>query len=311
METDSCDSLISEIRDWVDTSTNILKHSEYYDSVIQYTRYAYYFINLGFRNNNLSRHALTLYNDITNAFNIVPALPKNITVYRGVDVHDNIDELPIGSVIHNKGFLSTTLDRKLSLSFSPADSVIQYVIHIPDGVKLLFLHKSYGTSKFDQCELVLPLNSVFRIDNKSSTVKTLPTRKVKDTLLEVTLVGFDTPSADQILNMYDQSIDILANKIIQSYNTNYVTIFNTTIIKSITNISYIYYLISKLKGKAVYITNIPLPVYTDIMENNEIKFTNSDRTFTSKNMFDFYLSKRRMKTYFYNSVEYPVEYTLY
>lgn len=129
-----------------------------------------------------------------------------------------MDKLKVGSMIHNKGFISTTLDQKLSLSFAPATSVIHLTIKIPAGVKMLILHKSYNTSSYNQCEFLLPLNSVFRVDSKSVTKTKLngTNRKRTNTSLGVTLVGFNTPTIEQLTNMYNDYDDKLYNSILNA-----------------------------------------------------------------------------------------------
>ena len=298
-----CDKLVSELdlTSWVNNVTRIMKESDSFEGIKLYSGAGYIFVNDGFRQKKLSGYAISIYNDIANIIQQIPPVPKQIVVYRGMS-YPGINTKLVGEIIESTGFTSTSLDINIAKNFSNTDNGVLLSITVPPGVKLPILHKNYDTSNFNQCEFLLPLNSLLQINNK----------QVIDniTLLDVSIVGFNTPTTEDIINMYDDSHDKLYENIRNVYEGQYKIILNDTILNSIDK-SIIYYLLATEKSPpSLYLTNIPTNVYYNIATSSYIKYVdfNDNISTMSNDDVGVLFGKRLVKSYYYMGLEFNVEY---
>lgn len=159
-----------------------------------------YTVNNAFRTKRQNTATLRIYNIVASAIQEVPPLPKEVIVYRGV-LNPNYKMYKPGDIIEETGFISTSFNYKVAREYAKVDGII-YKIHVPAGVKCLFISNNFGHPAFpdddkdyDTCELLLPLNPVYKVIQMPDLNH-----------VELRLIKFNTPTTNDILkdiNKYD------------------------------------------------------------------------------------------------------------
>ena len=290
-----CNKLIrdSGLESWVkDVSSDISIKNKLYI----YSKNGDEIVNVGFRDKRMGAYGINIYNGLASVIQQVPGLPINITVYRGVHNYNNLDKINVGETINNVGFISTSLDKYVAMKFS---GDIIFNIEVPAGVKALFLSPEHGTSEYYECEIVLPLNPVFQVVNK--------TVGKYDTVLEVKLIDFNTPTEQEIINMYDPTYEINYYFLFKLSKEGNVFILNG---KSYTvfvgNRDYIN--ITKNKSELeIYKTNISVYLFGLASRNSTSQYRDMDNNLKKYDVKEF--NKRQMKSIIVNNKEYLIVYT--
>lgn len=220
----TCDSIIDdyELVDWKNQVSSIILQPVHRNHILRYTRFGEELINDGFRNKKLSAYAFGIYNGLASVISSVPKLPKDIVVYRGVINYNNLNQVPVGTVLNMSGFTSTSLSIKDAHRFAAEEKPIMLRITIPHGVNVLMLQRDFGTSAFNECEILLPLNAVLQVTNIEKQ------RLVLDfiQMIDAVLIGFNTPTSEQLVSMYDDADDRIYEKLtyLQSMTLNKIVI---------------------------------------------------------------------------------------
>ena len=107
-----------------------------------------------------------------------PGLPQDTTLYRGIKSADGefaFENLKPGTVLIDKGFVSTSADGTLAEGFAKATNIgYMMKIEAPKGTKGLVPHNITNDKRFsNEYEFLLPRNSAFEILNVDSTNKVI------------------------------------------------------------------------------------------------------------------------------------------
>ena len=218
-------NLDENVKQWSKQSADVVKQHPY---SINYTKYGDEIVNKSFRNNALSEFAINLYNSIAAALTEAPVIPSNTILYRGIlgkglgseeNVHESSRFIYKGTILENVGFTSTSLLLAAATNFTRMGnmSVIgSYIIQIsiPNGVKGLYFGKNEGVSEFDEYEVLLGMNSIFKVtDIKYDEI-------MKIDMVYADLIGFNTPTNRGLISLYNPKDDIRYNQTISTLKNN-------------------------------------------------------------------------------------------
>lgn len=116
------------------------------------------------------------------AFKNAPPLPE-MTVYRTFDLGTESDKVSVGSVLTDKGYMSTTTDRDWAENFSNnGKAPAFYELKVPKGSKGLAPHYDNYEYHKDRGEVLFPKGSRVRVDSVFHD-KDLNFRVIQGTLL--------------------------------------------------------------------------------------------------------------------------------
>lgn len=116
-------------------------------------------INMLLRSNKLPPEIQDFYEILMNAFNNVASLPTPLWLFRGID--PNIIISSKDNVIIDKGFSSFTFDKNVAYRFSKHI----LVWNLDTEIKGLYFDSRYGTSRYDENEILLGPGIKLKIDN--------------------------------------------------------------------------------------------------------------------------------------------------
>lgn len=213
---DSCDIIYRGLglSQWKDRVVDIIQQPNHKPNLIAYTHHGDVIVNQGIRQGKLSLYAIKLYNNLSQIISRVPGLPTDILVYRGVKNYNNISSVIPGDVIQEYGFISTTLDLSVAMSFTDPEERILMNLIVPKNVHCVILHGKFDTSRFDECELLIPMNPVLRITSNILTV----VNEMKTRVILAEVIDFNTPKADELTAMANFEDDKIYDKLLQLKN---------------------------------------------------------------------------------------------
>ena len=151
---------------WKSEVTHHLKNC-CFDSTL-YTYRGDSILNYGLRNNYIPHEVLPIYNSMIDLLQKVPFFPQQ-TLYRGIK-SEIYSDLNVGDIIADHGFSSFTLDKSVARKFLNPGMKGTILILNDYNQKAIFFSKQYGTSKFDEDEVLLGPGSVFKIVKKEVVI---------------------------------------------------------------------------------------------------------------------------------------------
>jgi len=138
-----------------------------------YIGVGYYGLNSALRSNQeLGTGLPEMKSAMDSLMDKVPPLEQSETVYRGVsgDIATKLVDAPIGTIITDKGYVSTSRDKELAQDFmtvgnSDNQTRALMAITLPEGTKALDVSKFYlnNPNMSLEKELILPRGSQFQI----------------------------------------------------------------------------------------------------------------------------------------------------
>jgi hypothetical protein len=150
--------------------------SDEFDHVYNYSKYNFRGINRHLRDHE---HDFNTYSEIPHIDSAIAKhkVKDDIHVYRRFS-HEQphmLDTAEIGDTVHDKGFVSTTLDGGhtgfIHTAHPKDDSLIK--IHIPKGSHAMYLNKHRASHFPDEHEVLLPRGSKFKYTGKSTFINHL------------------------------------------------------------------------------------------------------------------------------------------
>jgi hypothetical protein len=109
---------------------------------------------------DIKEHSKNLDNILSNH-----KINHSVHVYRGLGVNHPIKYGKIGEVLHDKGYVSTTLEQGLAKYFSKENHLAH--IKVPKGSNAMYVNHGLGMMNNSESEILFPRNSKFRYDGKT------------------------------------------------------------------------------------------------------------------------------------------------
>lgn len=145
---------------WKKNNTDILKKCCM--NSIKYTYIWDNIINFCLRNEIITGYVLDVFSSICRAMNSALPMPINTVLYRGLKNTNN--EIKLG----DQGFSSFTLDINVARWFADKNGyILKYVVK-DDDFRAIFLSSHYGTSKYDEEEILIGPGTYYEILEKTT-----------------------------------------------------------------------------------------------------------------------------------------------
>ena len=153
------------IQEWLIQNVSISKRC--CKEVIQYTRGGDRRLNAILRGwTEWTERSILLIKDIYKALDEVPGLPEDLPVFRGMHSYGDIsyEGLNVKDLLDLNGINSFTTDYDIAIRFGGDGFVLK--TFFTGGSKALYLDEDYGTSFFEEKEVITYANMVVKVLNK-------------------------------------------------------------------------------------------------------------------------------------------------
>ena len=202
------------IRDWLHENLRIQRFVKVRNAVAKYSLFYDEVINWGLRNSKLTQSAYYITMSLINAIGMVPPIPTQITLYRGIRESQTLKlkQLKPGDMFSDKGFSSKTLDFRQSLGFLRGDTCCCLQVEYDVGHKMMALLQSH----FKESEFLTVPGEILKIlEVYDTNVETVDPDgnpfEVPITIIKCAYHGNlyeGTPFESRLKEIIDPSIDI-------------------------------------------------------------------------------------------------------